>query len=183
MKVTTDLQIPIVGAPLGGGPTTPALAAAVCDAGGLGFLAAGYKTATALADDVEALRRLTQRPFGVNLFYPVREQIDETQVAAYVERLAGEAARYGVEAGEPRWTDDDWEAKLELVRRAGPAVVSFTFGCPGKEVVGELRTAGSNVWCTVTSPAEAAEAAAAGVDTLVLQGGDAGGHQASVHDH
>jgi hypothetical protein len=62
------LAVPIVGAPLAGGPTTPALAAAVCEAGGLGFLAAGYKTAVALADDINALRRLTRRPFGVNVF-------------------------------------------------------------------------------------------------------------------
>jgi len=155
----------------------------VCEAGGLGFLAAGYKTATALADDVEALRRLTRRPFGVNIFYPVREPVDDAQVAAYVDRLAGEAARHGVTAGEPRWTDDDWEAKLELMRREQPAVVSFTFGCPDKEIVDELHAAGSSVWCTVTSPSEAEQAASAGVDAIVVQGGEAGGHQASFHDH
>jgi nitronate monooxygenase len=129
------------------------------------------------------LRGLTQRPFAVNVFYPVREQIDDTQVAAYVERLAGEAERYGVAAGEPRWTDDDWQAKLELVRREQPAVVSFTFGCPEREIVEELRAAGSSVWCTVTSPAEAEQAASVGVDALVVQGGEAGGHQGSFHDH
>jgi len=177
------LTIPIVGAPLAGGPTTPALAAAVCEAGGLGFLAAGYKTASALADDIEELRGLTQRPFGVNLFYPVREQIDKARVAAYVDLLADEAARNGVAAGEPHWTDDDWEAKLELVRRERPAVVSFTFGCPEQEIVEELRAGGSSVWCTVTSPAEAEQAGAAGFDALVVQGGEAGGHQGSFHDH
>jgi nitronate monooxygenase len=175
--------VPIVGAPLAGGPATSALAAAVCEAGGLGFLAAGYKTATTLTDDIKALRRLTRRAFAVNVFYPVREPIDDAQVAAYVERLAREAARYGVAAGEPRWTDDDWEAKLELLRRERPAVVSFTFGCPDKEVVDELRTAGSSVWCTVTSPPEAKQAASAGVDALVVQGGEAGGHQGSFRDH
>jgi nitronate monooxygenase len=177
------LVVPIVGAPLAGGPTTPALAAAVCEAGGLGFLAAGYKKATALADDIKALRQLTRRPFAVNVFYPVRERIDDVQVAAYVERLAGEAARHGVAVGEPHWTDDDWEAKLELVRREQPAVVSFTFGCPDQEIVDELRKAGSSVWCTVTSPAEAKQARSAGVDALVVQGGEAGGHQGSFHDH
>ena len=129
------------------------------------------------------MRGLTQRPFAVNVFYPVREQIDDTQVAAYVERLAGEAERYGVAAGEPRWTDDDWQAKLELVRREQPAVVSFTFGCPEREIVEELRAAGSSVWCTVTSPAEAEQASSVGVDALVVQGGEAGGHQGSFHDH
>jgi nitronate monooxygenase len=177
------LAVPIVGAPLAGGPTTPALAAAVCEVGGLGFLAAGYKTAAALGSDIQALRRLTRRPFGVNVFYPVREQIDDARVATYVDLLAGEAARYGISAGEPRWTDDDWEAKLDLVRREQPAVVSFTFGCPDAGIVDDLRATGSSVWCTVTSPAEAAQAAAAGVDALVVQGGEAGGHQGSFHDH
>jgi nitronate monooxygenase len=173
---------PIVGAPLAGGPTTPALAAAVCEAGGLGFLAAGYKTAAALADDFNALRDLTKRAFGVNLFYPVREEIDDAQVAQYVESLAGEAERYGVAAGEPRWSDDGWLAKLELVRRERPAVVSFTFGCPARDTVEELRAVEISVWCTVTSPAEAEQAAAAGVDALVVQGGEAGGHQGSFRD-
>jgi nitronate monooxygenase len=177
------LAAPVVGAPLAGGPTTPALAAAVCEAGGLGFLAAGYVTATAVADDIAALRRLTQRPFGVNIFYPVRERIDDARVAEYVDLLAGESARYGAAAGEPHWTDDDWEAKLELVQREQPGVVSFTFGCPDRETVEGLRAAGSAVWCTVTSPAEAEQAGSAGVDALVVQGGEAGGHQASFHDH
>jgi len=175
------LTVPIVGAPLAGGPTTPALAAAVCEAGGLGFLAAGYKTAVSLAADIEAFRQRTRRPLAVNVFYPVRERVDDEQVAEYVERLAGEAARYGVAAGEPRWTDDEWEAKLEVVRRERPAVVSFTFGCPDREVVNELRI-DSSVWCTVTSPAEARQAATRGVDALVVQGGEAGGHQGSFHE-
>jgi nitronate monooxygenase len=176
-------SVPVVGAPLGGGPTTPALAAAVCEAGGLGFLAAGYKAASAVAGDIEALRRLTQRPFGVNIFYPVREQIDDARVAAYVDLLDRESARYGAAAGEPHWTDDDWGAKLELVQHEQPGVVSFTFGCPEREIVEGLRAAGSAVWCTVTSPAEAEKAASAGVDALVVQGGEAGGHQGSFHDH
>jgi nitronate monooxygenase len=177
------LAVPIIGAPLAGGPTTPALAAAVCEGGGLGFLAAGYKTATGLGDDIKALRQLTQRPFAVNIFYPVRDDVDDADVAAYVDLLAGDASRYGVATGDPRWTDDDWDAKLELVRREQPAVVSFTFGCPDREIVEELRAAGSSVWCTITSPAEARQAASAGVDALVVQGGEAGGHQGSFHDH
>jgi nitronate monooxygenase len=171
-----------VGAPLSGGPTTPTLAAAVSGAGGLGFLAAGYKTAAAVADEIAEVRRLTQRPFGVNLFYPVRERVDEGALAAYAERLRGEAERYGVEPGEPRWSDDDWDSKLELVARERPAVVSFTFGCPGREVVEALREAGSAVWGTVTSATEAERAAAAGVDALVVQGSEAGGHRGSFSD-
>jgi nitronate monooxygenase len=176
------LAVPIVGAPLAGGPTTPALAAAVCEAGGLGFLAAGYLTAAAFAADIDAVRGLTSRPFGANIFYPTREDVDPAELAAYAERLAPEASRHGVAVGDPRWTDDDWDAKVEVVRRERPAVVSFTFGCPDRDIVEELRAAGSSVWCTVTSPAEVEEADSAGVDALVVQGGEAGGHQGSFHD-
>ena len=176
-------EVPIVGAPLAGGPSTPALAAAVSEAGGLGFLAAGYKTAAAVAAELEELRTLTARPVGLNLFYPAREEVDETAVDAYATRMRSEGERYGVPPGEPRWTDDDWPAKLELAARERPAVVSFTFGCPGRDVVEWLRSSGCRVWCTVTSRAEAEQATEAGVDALVVQGAEAGGHQGSFHDH
>jgi nitronate monooxygenase len=173
---------PIVGAPLGGGPTTPALAAAVSEAGGLGFLAAGYKAPDQVADDIAAVRALTARPFGVNVFYPAREPVDDAALEAYADSLRPEAVRYGVVPGEPRWTDDGWEAKLDLVARERPAVASFTFGCPNRDVVEALRASGSAVWCTVTSAPEAEQAAAAGVDALVVQGAEAGGHQGAFRD-
>ena len=176
------MKLPIVGAPLAGGPSTPALAAAVSEAGALGFLAGGYKTTNDLASEIAEVRRLTTRPFGVNLFFPTRLEVDETEIHAYAERLAVEAERYGVGTGEPRWSDDDWQQKLELVARERPAVVSFTFGCPDREVVASLRGDGLAVWCTVTSPRDAQEGVAAGVDALVVQGAEAGGHQGSFDD-
>jgi nitronate monooxygenase len=174
------LEVPIVGAPLAGGPSTPALAAAVSEAGGLGFLAAGYKTAAAVEADLREARTLTGRPLGLNLFVPAREPVDEHALAAYVERMRPEAVRYGARPGEPTWTDDDWDAKLALAARTLPEVVSFTFGCPDRETIAALRAAGCRVWCTVTSVDEAREAA--GVDALVVQGAEAGGHQGSFRD-
>ncbi|MFL5936971.1 MAG: nitronate monooxygenase [Gaiellaceae bacterium] len=173
---------PIVGAPLAGGPSTPALAAAVCEGGGLGFVAAGYKAASDVAGDIAEVRRRTQRPFGVNVFVPVRLAVDEAAIERYVKRLEGEAERYAVACGEPRWSEDDWDAKLDLVARERPAVVSFAFGCPEAGVVAWLRGEGIAVWCTVTTAAEASIAAAAGVDALVVQGAEAGGHQSSFTD-
>jgi nitronate monooxygenase len=172
-----------VGAPLAGGPSTPELAAAVSEARGLGFLAAGYKTAAVVEAELERLQMLTGRPFGLNLFYPVREEVDRAALAAYTGRMRAEGERYGVTPGEPRWTDDDWPAKLELAGRTRPAVVSFTFGCPEREIVEWLREAGCQVWCTVTSGEEARLAAGAGADALVAQGAEAGGHQGSFDDH
>jgi nitronate monooxygenase len=180
--VLSSMTIPIVGAPLAGGPSRPALTAAVSRAGGLGFVAAGYKTAAELAGEVGDVRAATDRPFGVNLFFPTRDDADESAVAAYAASLAGEAERYGVACGDACWSDDDWEAKLQFVMRERPAVVSFTFGCPDGDVVSALRGHGIVVWCTVTSPVEAKVAATAGVDALVVQGAEAGGHQGSFDD-
>jgi nitronate monooxygenase len=176
------LTVPVVGAPLAGGPSTPALAAAVSEGGGLGFVAAGYNTAPDVAADIAEVRRSTKQPFGVNVFFPARLAVDEAAIERYAQRLAVDAARYGVSCGEPRWRDDEWEAKLALVARERPAVVSFVFGCPDAEIVSSLRGEGIAAWCTVTSPAEAMIAAAAGVDALIVQGAEAGGHQSSFAD-
>ena len=177
------LDVPVVGAPMAGGPTTPSLAAAVSEAGGLGFLAAGYKTAEAVRAEIAAVRSTTKRPFGVNLFYPTRDEVDEAAIAAYADSLRGEEERYDVSVGDHRWSDDEWGAKLDVVAEERPAVVSFTFGCPEREIVEWLRGRDIAVWATVTSPAEARIALAAGVDALVLQGAEAGGHQGSFHQH
>jgi nitronate monooxygenase len=174
-----QLAVPIVQAPMGGGPSTPALAAAVSEAGGLGFLAAGYQRPDAVRADVAATRAATARPFGVNLFAPGPVAADPDAVARYARELAGEAARYGVELGEPRHDDDGWEAKLALVAELRVPVVSFTFGCPSGEVIAGLHAAGSAAWVTVTTAEEARAAAAAGADALVVQGVEAGGHRGS----
>lgn len=162
---------------MAGGSSTPALAIAVCQAGGLGFLAAGYKRAEAVREDIGAVRAATPAPFGVNLFVPTPEPADRDSIAAYRRRLASEAERQGAELGEPRFDDDDWEAKLELVCAERPAVVSFTFGCPAREVVDRLHRGDIAVWVTITSVGEARAAHAAGADGLVAQGTEAGGHR------
>jgi nitronate monooxygenase len=174
--VLDGLEHPIVQAPMGGGPSTPALAAAVAEAGGLGFLAAGYKPVEAVRADVDALRALTDRPFGVNLFAPPAPAAGDVQ--AFAAALEQEAERYNAPVGEPRHDDDGWDDKLELMRELEVPVVSFTFGCPPAEVIELLPEA----WVTVTTPAEARTAAAAGAHALVVQGVEAGGHRGSFDD-
>jgi nitronate monooxygenase len=177
-----ELAEPVVQAPLAGGPSTVELAVAVCEAGGLGFVAAGYKSAEAVRNEIEAVRAATSRPFGVNVFVPPARAADPSAVAAYRDRLAAEAERQGVELGEPRTDDDDWGRKLELLRAERPAVASFTFGCPGAAVIDGLRSAGIAVWITVTNADEAEQARAAGADALVVQGVEAGGHRGGFRD-
>jgi nitronate monooxygenase len=176
--ILDQIDTPIVLAPMAGGPSTVDLAAAVCAAGGLGFLAAGYRTAESVAEQMEALRSRTDRPFGVNVFVPPPARPDPASYAGYVERLRSG----GVDVGEARHDDDAWEGKLGVLLAAPPAVVSFVFGCPPPEAVTQLRDRGVEVWASVTTPEEAAEAEAAGVDALVAQGLEAGGHRASFSD-
>jgi nitronate monooxygenase len=180
--ILDEITAPIVLAPLGGGPSTPELAAAVSDAGGLGFLAWGYLAADQAASTVAATRSLTDRPFGVNVFHPVPGPADPAVYARYVERLERWARDRGAMIGESRFSDDAFDEKIDLLTADPVAVVSFTFGCPEAAVVDRLRAAGSEVWVTVTSPDEADRAAGMGADALVVQGIEAGGHRASFAD-
>jgi nitronate monooxygenase len=180
--IVAGLRYPIVLAPLAGGPATPALAAAVTDAGGLGFVAAGYRTAEQMRADIRDVRERTSGAFGVNLFVPGGALVDDRDLRDYVAHLSEEAARYGVEVGDLRDDDDEWEAKLAVLEREQVPVVSFTFACPPPDVIDTLRAAGTEAWVTVTDVAEARTAAAAGADALVLQGIEAGGHRGSFVD-
>ena len=180
--ILDDLAAPVVLAPLAGGPSTAALAAAVSNAGGLGFLASGYLSADATAARVTAARELTDGCVGVNVFTRGPGPSEEAEYSDYIERLQGWAARGRLELGQPRYSDDDWEAKLALLRAAPVDVVSFTFGCPPADVIAMLRAAGSEVWVTITSPDEARQAAQAGADALVVQGAEAGGHRGTFVD-
>lgn len=175
-RVLESLVAPIVQAPMAGGPSTPALSAAVARGGGLGFLAAGYLTAERLASKVATLRRDVDH-FGVNVFVGGASPADPAAVAAYASRLQIECERAGVDLGEPRFDDDGFAEKIELLCTNPVAVVSFTFGIPPESVIDRLQSVGSEVWLTVTSPEEAAVAAAAGADALVVQGVEAGGHR------
>ncbi len=180
--VLDALRVPVVQAPLAGGPSTPRLAAAVCSAGGLGFVASGYKTAEAMRSDIEATRSLTDAGFGVNVFVPGPVAAEPGSYQPFMEELSPEAERFGLELGEPRFEDDDWEAKITQLAGDPVAVVSFTFGCPSVQVINRLQASGTEVWVTITSPVEAQQAFEAGADALILQGVEAGGHRGSWVD-
>ncbi|MGZ3147824.1 nitronate monooxygenase [Lentzea chajnantorensis] len=174
------LAVPVIAAPMAGGASTPELVAAVNDAGGLGFLAAGYVSVEQLAEKVTRTRELTGAPFGVNLFVPgTRPTAD---ISSYVDRVTAFAGKLGAVPGEPRWDDDNYAAKLELVLALRVPVVSFTFGLPDVDDVQRLKAAGATVVVTVTTPAEARQARQIGADVLCVQGSDAGGHRGTFTD-
>jgi nitronate monooxygenase len=126
--------------------------------------------------DVEELRGLTSRPFGLNVFAPPGPPPDSALVDAYAATLTEG------ELGEPRHDDDGWRDKLALVAELEVPVVSFTFGGPSAPEIRELRAAGCAVWVTVTTTGEAVAARDAGADALVVQGVEAGGHRGSFDD-
>ena len=179
--VLDNCDIPVVLAPLAGGPSTPELAAAVSNAGGLGFLASGYLPAVELAARCRRTGELTTRPFGVNVFVPGPGG-DAARVRRFAAEIEPDVSGAGARLGEARHDDDDWGAKIAYLTGTPAAVVSFTFGIPGKDVIAGLRARGSEVWVTVTSVDDARRAAAAGADLLVVQGYEAGGHRGGTGD-
>ncbi len=170
------VELPVIAAPMAGGPSTPEMAAAAARAGSLGFVAAGYKKPDALAAEITAVRS-RRIPFGVNVFVPTPVPVDRERYRDYAALMQREADRFGVDLpADPVEDDDGFAAKIDLLLADPVPVVSFTFGMPDAATIGALRSAGTAVMQTVTSLAEAQAAAAAGVDVLAVQGGEAGGH-------
>ena len=175
--------MPVLAAPMAGGPTTPGLVAAAARAGSAGFLGAGYLTPDQLAATIAEVRATTEL-FGVNLFVPDGGTVDRDRVRDYRRLIAPEADRLGVELGEPRWDDDDhWPAKVDLLVRDPVPWVSFTFGLPDRTTVSRLLRSGSRLLMTVTSSDEARLAADLDPDGLVVQSAAAGGHRGTFDQH
>jgi nitronate monooxygenase len=180
----TDLfRYPIVQAPMAGGASCPQLAAAVSEGGGFGFLAAGYKTADGMYEEIKHLRGLTGQAFGVNVFMPQTPHADRSAVQIYRNQLAGEAAWYDTPLGDSEaGRDDGYEAKLAILLDDPVPVVSFTFGCPHRRVLDRFHRAGTYTMVTVTTPDEARAAQWSGADAICVQGIEAGGHQGTHKD-
>jgi nitronate monooxygenase len=172
-----DLAIPVIVAPMAGGPSTPEFAAAATNAGGLGFVAGGYLAADDFAGRLAAARKLTSGPLGANLFVAQATIDNRAEIERYADALAGEAEHYGTKLGDPRYDDDKWPAKLDVLLDLRPDVASFTFDVPAAEEIARLRDAGITTVGTVTTAAEAELAVSRGVDALAVQGPSAGGHR------
>jgi nitronate monooxygenase len=175
-RLTELLRIeqPIVAAPMAGGPTTPELVAAVANAGALGTIAGAMSTADELRAAIRAVRALTQRPFAVNLFAPLPPPRPKPETVAAVQRVvAPHRERLGLPQPEPppprAWPFDD---QLAVVVDEHVPVVSFAFGIPPVDALRDAIVVG-----TATTPGEAAKLEAAGVDAVVAQGVEAGGHR------
>src|SRR5690349_9663337 len=161
------IEHPIIQAPMAGGPTTPALAAAVANAGGLGTLGAAYLAPDTLRREIAAVRALTDRPFGVNLF--VSETPGVTVTAEQVARAQALLNPLRAELGLPPSPappphTDSFADQLAVVIAERVPVFSFTFGIPAREHLDALRVAGILTVGTATTVAEGVALARAGVD-------------------
>lgn len=174
------IDLPIIQAPMVG-VSTPALAAAVSDAGGLGSLGLGASTPEQARAMVEQARALTTGPLNLNLFCHRPAQAQPEREAAWLKALDPLFAEFGARPPEGlreiyrTFVGDD--AMLACLLELRPAVVSFHFGLPTAAAVQALKAAGSLLLCSVTCLAEAELAVAAGMDALVAQGYEAGGHR------
>ena len=174
---------PIVQAPMSGF-TTPVLAAAVCNAGGLGSLGCATLPATAIREQVAAVRQATNRPFNINFFV----HTSPVAAAEAIERVRAGLAPYfsGLDLGpvpepaEPFAPFSD--ERLDLVLELRPRVVSFHFGLPSAAAVHRIKDAGSVIMSSATTVAEARALAANGADVVIAQGFEAGGHRGSFSD-
>lgn len=174
--------LPVLAAPMAGGAGTPALVTAAGRVGGFGFLAAGYKTAQAVADEIDTVLR-DSVPFGVNLFVPNPVPVDPGEFQRYADLIAAEGDRYGIDVpttAAPREDEDAWREKVDVLLAHPVPVVGFTFGIPAARDLAALRSAGSLLVQTVTNVEEAVAAADAGVDALAVQACAAGGHSGTL---
>lgn len=170
------LALPIIQGPMTGSDT-PALAAAVSLAGGLGTLGCGMRSPAAMAEAATEVRRRTDRPFGMNLFVQATPAPDEATVQAALLRLAPLYAEFGLVPERPAQWCEDFAAQFEALVAARPAVASFTFGILTAAQVARLQAAGSYVVGTATTVAEAQAWATVGADAVCASGMEAGGHR------
>ena len=172
------IEHPILQAPMAGGATTPALVSAVSDAGALGFVAAAYLAPEQILEQARSVRARTERPFGINLFVPVRATPAPADVQPALEALAAYHAELGLpEPVVPARAIYDFDEQLAAAAESGATVFSFTFGLLPEASMRAVRSRGMLVVGTATTVEEAVALERSGVDAVVAQGSEAGAHR------
>ncbi|EJS52642.1 hypothetical protein ICG_04081 [Bacillus cereus BAG1X1-3] len=178
-RVTEILQVknPIIQAGMAGAITTPDLVAAVSNGGGLGTLGAGYMSPEQIREAIYKIRELTDKPFGVNLLVTKEVKIEEEKVKEANVLLEAVNRELGIEGEQVLKLPKSYKAQLQVLLEEKVPVVSFAFQTLEKEEIDELKKRGIKVIGTATHVAEAKVLAALGVDIIVGQGSEAGGHR------
>jgi nitronate monooxygenase len=172
------IEHPIIQAPLAGGGDTPELVAAVCNAGGLGFIGAAYLGPAQMLEAARAVRAKTERPFGINLFAPLPAPEAPQDPQAALRRLAPFFAELGLpEPSLPAKSSETFSEQLDAALQAEASVFSFTFGILPTEAIAAIKRKNLLLFGTATTVEEAIVLEQAGVDAVVTQGSEAGGHR------
>ncbi|GEN35713.1 MULTISPECIES: NAD(P)H-dependent flavin oxidoreductase [Aneurinibacillus] len=172
-----NITYPVIQAGMAGGPTTAEMVAGVSNAGGLGKLGAAYMVPDAIRDTVRAIRRLTDRPFGVNLF--TVDMTDDLSRVREVQRMLDPLREeLGIAHGKEDLRTPNWFAEqFQVLLEEEVPVISTAFGVLPDDAMREAKAAGRTVMTMVTTVEEAKLAEEKGADVLVAQGSDAGGHR------
>lgn len=172
------VKFPVIQGPMGGGPSTPELVAAVSNAGGLGSLGAAYQKPDEIIATIRKIKLLTSEPFAVNLFSGGYGEKTDPDPSPMLDVLAEIHEALGLPAPViPQLPPDPFAAQLEAVLDAGPPIFSFTFGIPDSDALSRLKTRRIAILGTATTVEEAKMLAEAGVDAVVAQGAEAGAHR------
>jgi hypothetical protein len=172
----------IILAPMAGGTSTPALVAAVSNAGGLGSLGAGYMAPDDIAKAIAEIRERTDKPFAVNLFAGGYDGTGSSDTAAMLKLIAPWHERLGLPPPTaPAGSLPPFEQQVDAVLRADVAVFSFTFGIPPVDIMRTMKERGTKLVGTATTVAEARALEQAGVDAIVAQGSEAGAHRGTFY--
>ena len=171
---------PIILAPMGGGSGTPELAAAVANAGGLGSLSGGYLTPQQIKETTAKVRQLTTQPININLFvldFPP----PPTDIAAAVKMLEPFHQELGIDPPALPPRPPSYDEQVRAVLELEPAIFSFTFGVPSREIIDAFHARGAKVIGTATTVTEGKILQEAGVDAIVAQGSEAGAHRGTFN--
>jgi nitronate monooxygenase len=178
------IRYPIIQAPMAGGPGAPQLVAAVSNAGGLGCLAGGSMRPDALLQVISEVRNLTDQPFAVNLSAGHPAKIDAERIARAGELLAPYRVELGLSPESPPMPElPGLDEQLDVILETGIPALSFTFGIPDAQYLNLLRESGITLLGAATHLLEAIVLEESGVDFIIAQGAEAGGHRSTFIGH
>ncbi|KYD07059.1 Enoyl-[acyl-carrier-protein] reductase [Heyndrickxia sporothermodurans] len=175
---TLHIDYPIIQAPMAGGITTPELVAAVSNAGGLGMIGAGYLNAEQTRKIIREVKSLTSNPFGINLFVPEKNAVDEVEILKMNTHLQKYREELNLPMEMPTISNNSvFEEQVRIIIEEGVPICTFTFGLPTEPIVKQLKEANIFLMGTATTVKEAQYGEKAGMDVIVAQGSEAGGHR------
>lgn len=183
MTELLKIEYPVIQAPMAGGITTSKLVAEVSNARGLGMIGAGYMTPLQIREQIKEIKPLTSKPFGINLFVPNEFTYTESEVTSAIQKL--QPIRNQLHINEEMNIDiptcdqvmETFHEQIKVVIEERVPVCSFTFGIPSKEIISDLKMSGITLIGTATTVEEAIEVQKSGMDMVVVQGSEAGGHR------